>query len=423
MIKTSPYVYINLYIKSFIEIEQIKEGCNFMNKQNISKLTLFFMGLKNRYSENLEVFKGINIIFSSGLKSFKGSGEFNEGSIHFNFNGKTESLSIDELLEKITDYASSYDSLLFTYKERGTDIQISADNKNVIMKNIELKEEEEKISNLTAEVSTLLNRSYYIKVGKADALLKEIGIMTNEGKIKNDRIRKYNQIDHYVELFDEMLNKLPKNQTLTILDCGCGKSYLSFVLNYYLTEVKRRKCHFIGLDYKETVINASKKIAENLEYRNMEFHAIDIKDYEPKNKINIVMSLHACDTATDMGLALGVRLDCDAIVAVPCCHKEVLSQYSYDAFKHITKYGILKSRLADVLTDGMRAMLLEAKGYDVSVVEYISPLETPKNLMIRAIKTKEEDYNLMSDYLNLISSLNVYPSFYAFLNEWCEFSD
>ncbi|MNO90263.1 23S rRNA methyltransferase A [compost metagenome] len=272
-------------------------------------------------------------------------------------------------------------------------------------------------ANHSQETSTLLNRDYYIKVGKADALLKEIGIMSKDGKIKNNKIRKYNQIDHYVELLEGVLDSLPKNKVITILDCGCGKSYLTFVLNYYLTEIKRRKCKFIGLDISEGVINSSKEMAKNLGYRNMEFHAIDIKMYKPKEKINVVMSLHACDTATDMALALGIKLESDCIIAVPCCHRQMLSQYNYEPFEGITKHGILKARLADVLTDGMRSMMLEAKGYDVSVVEYISPLETPKNLMIRALKTSDENYDLMSEYLNLMSSLNVYPALYEFLNE------
>lgn len=388
-----------------------------MNKQSISKLNLFLIGLKNRFEENLDIFKGITVIYKAGLKNFKGIGTYDSGKIKFNFNGKTESLSIDELVDKLCSNALNYDSVTLTYSERGTDILIEADNKNVKMKNIDIKEEENDNDSIN-ETSTLLNRNYFIKVGKADKLLKEIGIMSKEGKIKNDKIRKYNQIDHYVELFDEMLNKLPKNQTLNILDCGCGKSYLSFVLNYYLTEVKKMRCYFIGLDYKESVIETSQKIAENLGYRNMEFHAIDIKNYTPKHKINIVMSLHACDTATDMALALGIKLSSDAIVAVPCCHRELLSQYSYEPFKTILKHGVFKARMADILTDGMRSLLLEAKGYDVSVVEYISPLETPKNLMIRAVKIKEENEDAMSEYFSLMSSLNVFPALYNYTNEW-----
>lgn len=234
------------------------------------------------------------------------------------------------------------------------------------------------------------------KVGPANELLKAIGIMSKDGKILNDKIRKYNQIDHYVELIDKELENLPKNQNITILDCGCGKSYLTFVLNYYLTEVKKIKCNFIGIDISDKVIAASRNIASSLGYRNMEFLAMDIKDFKPKKKINMVMSLHACDTATDMALALGIKVQSDLIIAVPCCHKELLSQYSYEPFKSITKYGILKARMADALTDGMRGMMLEAKGYNVSIVEYISPLETPKNLMIRAVKTSNENPKLFT---------------------------
>ncbi|AKA71183.1 class I SAM-dependent methyltransferase [Clostridium scatologenes] len=385
-----------------------------MNKQNVAKLNLFLIGLSSRFSENRNIFKSIKVIYKAGLKNFNGIGKYDNGNIKFNFNGTTNSISINELIDIVCNEALNYDSLTLTYSERGTDILIEADNTNVKMKNIDVKDEP---SNEFNETSTLLNRNYYIKVGSADALLKEIGIMSSQGKIKNDKIRKYNQIDHYVELFDEMLAKLPRNKVLNILDCGCGKSYLSFVLNYYLTEVRKIKCHFIGLDYKEGVIETSKKMANNLGYRNMDFYAIDIKDYVPKNKINIVMSLHACDTATDMALATGIKLDSDAIIAVPCCQKEFLSQYKYEPFKNILKYGVLKSRMADILTDGMRSLMLEAKGYDVSVVEYISPLETPKNIMIRALKTKEEDEDLMSEYFNLMSSLNVYPALYGFLNE------
>jgi hypothetical protein len=171
------------------------------------------------------------------------------------------------------------------------------------------------------------------------------------------------------------------------------------------------------LDYSEQVIESSKKMAENLGYRNMEFHAMDIHNYKPAKKIHVVISLHACDTATDMALALGIRVESDVIIAVPCCHSEVLNQYSFEPFKHILKYGPLKARMADVLTDGLRSMLLEAKGYEVSVVEYISPLETPKNLMIRAIRKGNENDTIMDDYMSLMGKLNVYPALYAYLND------
>jgi SAM-dependent methyltransferase len=381
-----------------------------MNKQAISKLNLFLMGIKSRFEENYNIFKSINISYKTGLKTFNGIGELDSQKLKFNFNGITSLLSFDELITLICNECNNYNSLSLTYKERGTDILIEADNKNVKMKSSEdMAQEKEKLNSIN-ETSTLLNRNYYIKVGEADILLKEIGIMTLEGKIKNDKIRKYNQIDHYVELFDDIITKVNRGKILTILDCGCGKSYLSFVLNYYFTEIKKMKCHFIGIDYKESVIESSRKMAKNLGYRNMEFHAMDIKNYNPNSSVDIVMSLHACDTATDMALALGIRLQSEAIVAVPCCHREMLSQYSYEPFKDIIKYGVLKSRMADILTDGMRALMLESKGYDVSIVEYISPLETPKNLMIRAIRNNTENEDAMSKYLNLMSNRKSYPA-------------
>jgi len=399
-----------------------------MNNQNINKLKLFLMGLENRFSEDNLIFKQINITYVAGLKEFKGIGHYNNGNINYNFNGKTEIFNITQLFDNITKQAPTYESLSLIYSERGSSILITADNKNVTMKNLDLNsindDDIKDISsinpstNISGASSTLLNRNYYIKVGSADALLKEIGIMSKDGKIKNDKIRKYNQIDHYVELLDGVLDKLPKSQVINILDCGCGKSYLSFVLNYYLTEVKRRKCHFIGLDYNPTVIQSSIDMSKNLTYRNMEFHAIDVKDYVPDKYINVVLSLHACDTATDMALALGIKANSDVIIAVPCCHKELLSQYSYEPFKNILKQGVLKTRMADILTDGMRSLMLEAKGYDVSVVEYISPLETPKNLMIRAVKTTPANDKAMDEYMSLMSSLNIYPALYSFLNEY-----
>ena len=399
-----------------------------MNKQNTNKLKLFLMGLENRFSENSSIFKQINTTYITGLKEFKGVGLFDNGSIKYNFNGKTDTTSINQLFTNIIAESESYHSLSLLYSERGSSILISADNTNVTMKNLNLdsidndnlddSNSKSSSSHISGTTSTLLNRNYYIKVGGADTLLKEIGVMSKDGKIKNDKIRKYNQIDHYVELLEGILDKLPQHQIINIIDCGCGKSYLSFVLNYYLTEIKKKKCHFIGLDYSDSVIESSKSMAKNLNYRNMEFHAIDIKDYKPTKDINVVISLHACDTATDMALALGIKVNSDIIIAVPCCHKEILSQYSYGPFKNILKQGVFKTRMADILTDGMRSLMLEAKGYDVSVVEYISPLETPKNLMIRAIKTTSENDKAMDEYLSLMSSLNVYPSLYAFLNEW-----
>jgi len=374
------------------------------------------MGLKNRFSENMDVFESVEVQFKAGLKTFKGIGVLNEAeTISYNFNGATRLLSFSDVLADVMKEAANYEELQLNYKERGTKLLISATKKGVTMNTEELKFETKEDQK---DTSTLLNRDYLIKAKDAGKLLKAIGIMSKDGKIKNDKIRKYNQIDHYVELLDKNFEAMKKQGTLYIVDVGCGKSYLSFVLNYYLTEVKRMKCHFIGIDISEQVIESSRQIQKELGYRNMEFHAMDVKDFKDDRKIDVVLSLHACDTATDMALAFGVYTEADFIVAVPCCHKEMLKTYSYEPFEGIMKHGILKARLADTLTDGLRGLMLEEHGYDVSIVEYISPLETPKNLMIRAYRTGSPNEASKENADNLIAEFGIYPAFRYYLDQY-----
>lgn len=387
-----------------------------MNKSSVDKLSFFFMGLENRFSENRDVFESIEVQFKAGLKTFKGIGILNEAeTISYNFNGATRLLPFSKVLEDVLKEASNYEELHLSYKERGTKLIISATKKGVTMNTEELKFETKEDQK---DTSTLLNRDYLIKAKDAGKLLKAIGIMSKDGKIRNDKIRKYNQIDHYVELLEKNFESMKKQGTLYIVDVGCGKSYLSFVLNYYLTEVKRMKCHFIGIDISPQVIESSRQIQKELGYRNMEFHAMDVKDFKDERKIDVVLSLHACDTATDMALAFGVYKEADFIVAVPCCHKEMLKTYSYKPFEGIMKHGILKARLADTLTDGLRGLMLEEHGYDVSIVEYISPLETPKNLMIRAYRKDSPNEASKENADQLISEFGIYPAFRYYLDQY-----
>ncbi|HQA56789.1 MAG TPA: SAM-dependent methyltransferase [Acetivibrio sp.] len=381
-----------------------------MNKQSIKKLSLFLTGLEQRIAENRDYFKKAVAVFKSGTREFPAKIWIEGDKIKLNFNGTTEILETNWISLRISKYAENYDSVVITYEERGTTIVIEADDKNVKMKTSEAKEPEENIGvhNETYQIS---NRDYYIKAGQAQELLKEIGILGSNGKVKNDKIRKYNQIDHFVELIDDMIKDLLKeNESITVLDCGCGKSYLTFVLNYYIKEVLKKPCYFIGLDYSNTVIEASKRTAENLGYKNMEFKVTDIKNYRASREIHLVICLHACNTATDEAIALAVNNNVKAMVMVPCCQQEILKQYSYPPFQDIIKHGILKARMADVITDGIRALLLEAMGYKVSVVEYISPVETPKNLMIRAIKTQAKDPLALERYRELKKLLGINPT-------------
>lgn len=379
-----------------------------MNKQSIGKLNMFFMGITQRNLDNRDFFIELEVIFKSGRKEFKGIAIEEDNKYKFNFKGKSDLYTFNELLKNISKEAENYDGLVFKYVERGTIVVIEGDNKKVNVKYLDNKEEVPKIDEFTA--SQIKNRDYYVKVGQANALLKEIGVLTKDGKIKNDKIRKYNQIDHFVELIDNILKEIKDKDCIIILDCACGKSYLSFVLNFYIKEVLKKNCYFIGIDYSDVVIEASKNMAKNLGYKNMSFIKEDLTNYTPNRDVDLVISLHACDTATDMAIGLGIRAKSEAIVVVPCCHKELLGQYRYEAMEPILKHGVFKARFADLITDGLRTLLLEGNGYDTSVVEYISPLDTPKNLMIRAIKTKTNNDKALKEYKELKSQFGVEPT-------------
>ncbi len=387
-----------------------------MNKSSLDKLSFFFIGLESRFLENHILFQSIEVSFKLGGKTLKAIGTPGENLfLNYSFKGRETSLSFSAMLEKIKEEAKNCDELTLTYGERGKKLVLRGSDKTVTMATEDLKPNE---GDLEIKDTPLLHRDYLIKPREAASLLKAISIMSKDGKIKNDKVRKYNQIDHYVELLEKNFLALKGHHVVTILDVGCGKSYLSFALNYYLTEVLKMKCHFIGIDINEQVIASSIKIQKELGYRNMEFHAMDVKDFDVEKDVDVVLSLHACDTATDMALAYGVYKKAGLIVAVPCCHKEMLSTYSYPPFEGILKHGILKARLADTLTDGLRGLMLEEHGYEVSIVEYISPLETPKNLMIRAMRRGGENPNSKKQADEIINALSIFPAFRYYLDQY-----
>lgn len=384
-----------------------------MNQRTITKLNLFFSGLTSRYEENEALFSILRFTFKSGLKSFQGKAEILEGQLTYYFKGTREDLSFAQVLARITEEASLYDGLQLSYEERGYIMEITADDRDVKVKNREPAQDQ-----TISEPSPVLNRSYLVNHQHARALLTELDILTKDGKIKNDKIRKYSQIDHYVEILRTDLEKFRGSKhPVHIVDCGCGKSYLSFVLNYYMTEVMKIKTVFTGIDISAQVIESSRQMADRLGYRNMEFIQGDIRHLITKRRPDIVMSLHACDTATDLALNFGIRNRADLIIAVPCCHAEMNRKYHYDPFASILKHGILKRRLADVLTDGVRCLILEQEGYDTTIMEYISPLETPKNLLIKAVRIGRRSAQAEAELLSLILKLDYAPALYRYLND------
>ncbi len=367
-----------------------------MKSNSINKLGFYLTMLKSRYG-NGEYFIEMNISFKSGTKQFPASVKREGEGLVLSFSGRKQPFSWNMIEAIVKDY----DGVQIIYKERGTDAIINADDRNVTLRYDDIAPAPK---NITATVG---EREYLIAPPKANSLLKEIGIMGQNGKIKNDMIRKYNQIDHFVELISDYLKKL--DGKVEVLDCACGKSYLSFALNYYLKDVLKKDCHVTGVDYSDVVIEASRKSAKNLGYTNMTFVKADLTTYTPERKPDVVISLHACDTATDMAIGAAINAGAKAIFAVPCCHKELLSQYTYEPFAPLLKHGIFKARQADLLTDSIRCLLLEASGYSVTAQEYISPVETPKNLLIKAFKDGKNSEKATREYFELKKMLKITP--------------
>lgn len=372
-----------------------------MKKQTVEKIALLLGGVLARLDENFAFFQQIDISFRSGRKAFPATVTAQEANRYsIRYMGTQRQADRNGILQFIREECIKYEEVQITYKERGANIIVEGSDRGVKIRQTDAEEIQPAAQNAGT-------RDYIIKVGQADALLKEIGILAKDGKLKNDMLRKYSQIDHYIELVAPLVDALPKDRTVTVLDCACGKSYLSFVLNYYMRDIKKLKCKFIGIDYNEGVVSSSKQMAKNLSYHNMEFVCADINTYTPTEKIDLLVSLHACDTATDMALGLGIRCGVEAIVCVPCCHKEMLAQYRCEPLHAVLKHPVFKARLADDLTDAMRALYLEARGYEVTALEYISPLETPKNLMIKAVKKAGDNKKAAAEYEALKRFLNV----------------
>lgn len=258
-----------------------------------------------------------------------------------------------------------------------------------------------------------------IRLPQAAPLLRAIGLATVAGEIRAEKRRKFNQVNRFVELVAPLLERGPKRR-LVFLDCGCGKSYLSFVLNYYVTEKLKRRCEFWGIDANPERVRQAEALRDALGYQNMQFVTARVAAFRPPEPPDGVLSLHACDTATDEAIAKGIELGARFILAVPCCQCELLHQMreveaSARPLQAITRHGVYGARFADLLTDGLRTLALEAAGYEVSVVEYVSPEDTPKNIMLRAERQSGRNTVALQRYWDLVTQYRVEPAIQRFL--------
>ena len=237
----------------------------------------------------------------------------------------------------------------------------------------------------------------------------DLGITTKEGKIIKAKYDKFKQINRFIEMVDDVITQ-DNSKNLNIIDFGCGKSYLTFVLYYYLTEIKNIKANIVGLDLKADVINKCNKIRDNYGYENLSFEIGDIQGYQPTFNVDMVISLHACDTATDFALANAINWRAKYILAVPCCQKEV-NQSIQNSGDLLLSYGLIKERYSSLITDTLRAKTLELCGYGVQVLEFISMEHSPKNVLIRAVKqTTPKNIELPLELSNWFSQLSIEPT-------------
>ena len=251
------------------------------------------------------------------------------------------------------------------------------------------------------------------KSGCPVPFLIDLGVQTKEGKIVHSRYDKFRQMNRFLEFIEDIVPELPKDRESVIIDFGCGKSYLTFAMYYYLHELKHYDVRIIGLDLKADVIAHCQNLAEEYGYEKLSFLTGDIAQYEGVDHVDMVVTLHACDTATDYALEKAVKWGAKVILSVPCCQHEVNKQIQNDLLQPVLKYGLIRERMSALLTDAIRANLLEEAGYQVQVLEFIDMEHTPKNILLRAVKSGKQKTS--GELTELMEELHVSPTLAALL--------
>ena len=324
-----------------------------------------------------------------------------------------ENIEIEDLRDYLLDYMENSYKQLAAWSENNTfDLKISKKGKVFLGKK-------------NANNSNLINKdhnkkkNYILEEGMIIEPLIDLGVFTKEGKVVKSKYDKYKQINRFVEIIDDEIKKNDYKE-LTILDFGCGKSYLTFILYYYFVEIKKINVKMIGLDLKEDVIKKCNEVAKRYKYDNLHFELGDINGYKYNNKVDMVITLHACDTATDYALYNAVKWNAKMIFSVPCCQHELNHQMKPENLNRLTRSGIVQERVAALMTDAVRGNLLEAVGYKTQLLEFIDIAHSPKNILIRASKSnisKQKIEKSLAEVEKLREEFNFNPTLYNLLKQ------
>lgn len=314
---------------------------------------------------------------------------------------KHENILLEDFALKLDDLLEQYRQIHAEFSQEKVQVQLSKKNK-VLWKSDKTA--------IAKQVNLSHNRkkNYLLDESTAYPFLIRLGVQTEDGKVKKQKYDKFKQINRFVEFIDDALAYLPKDRPVRILDFGSGKSYLTFALYHYLKIEKNLDIRVTGLDLKKEVIEECSQIAEDLGYTDLEFLVGDINDYNDETKVDMVVTLHACDVATDMALARAVKWGASVILSVPCCQHELNRQLNTPALEVMLQHGLIRERFAALATDSIRAEILSLVGYETQLLEFIDMEHTPKNILIRAYftgkKPKTEDYARYNAFVSFLSA-------------------
>ena len=383
-------------------MEELKKAIKEIVEQDILKVVI-----SNKKDKNEKYNKIVILLKDSSKKKYYQIEKYTDKQVFH------ENIELHMLEEKILEFMEvKYKQLSAWATNINFDLKISKKSK------VFLGKKKNNNSNIVIKGHNK-EKNYILKEGTIIQPLIDLGVFTKDGKVVNSQYDKYKQINRFIEIIDDEVKK-NKFEELTVLDFGCGKSYLTFVLYYYFTEIKKINVKMIGLDLKADVIKKCNDIAKKYNYKNLSFELGDINGFKYNNKVDMVITLHACDTATDYALYNDIKWNTKMIFSVPCCQHEFNSQMKPENLPILSKYGIVKERVSALMTDAVRANLLESVGYKTQLLEFIDIAHSPKNILIRASKSNissEKKEKALKEVNDLIREFNFKPTLYNLLKE------